>query len=117
MIHEKDNSAFKNFMNLWLTLGFMTGISFSSYQLCNWYGCNSWTGFMRADLICNACIDISYHLKNYQIALYGSIFTLLSYKMTSLINRAGAPTDKYIFEDYSLGRNSPRRLKEKKNES
>ena len=96
----EEESIFKNFVNLILTFGFMIGLSFGSFTLCTWYGCNSWSSFMRAD-----------HLKNYQISLYGSTFILVSYKITSLVNRAGSPTNKYIFEDYSLGRNSPKRLK------
>ena len=107
-------SVFKNSMNLILTLGFLTGLSFGSYQFCNWYGCNNWLSFMRTDLICNACIDASYHLKNYQISLYGSIFTLTTYQITTLINKASAPSEKYIFEDYSLGKKSPRNLKKYK---
>jgi len=91
----------------------MIGLSFGSYQFCNWYGCNGWTTFLRYDLICNACVDTAYHLKNYQISLYGSVFTLVTYKMTSFINKAGSPAEKYIFEDYLLGKKSPRRLKTK----
>jgi hypothetical protein len=104
--------SFKSFMNMVLTLAFMIGLSFGSYQFCTWYGCNGWSSFMRSDLICNACVDTAYHLKNYQISLYGSVFTLITYKMTTLVNRA-ASSDKYIFEDYSLGKNSPRTLKVK----
>lgn len=104
-------SVFKNFMNLILTLGFLTGFSFSSYHFCNWYGCNGWTSFMRTDLICNACTDTSYHLKNYQTSIYGSMFTLVTYQLTTLINKASSQTDTYIFEDYSLGKKSPRTLK------
>ena len=113
MIKETDNSACKNFINLIMTLGVMTGLSFGSFIFCNWYGCNSWMSFIRADLICNACVDTAYHLKNYQVALYGSMFTLITYKMTNLVSRASAPTITYIFEDYSLGINSPRRLRVK----
>ena len=113
MIKEIKNSSCKNFINLIVSLGVMTGLSFGSFTFCTWYGCNSWMSFMRADLICNACVDTAYHLKNYQVALYGSMFTLITYKMTSLVNRASAPTNTYIFEDYSLGRNSPRRLRVK----
>ena len=114
MIREQDNSACKNFINLIITLVTMMGLSFGSYTFCTWYGCNSWTSFMRADLICNACVDAAYHLKNYQVALYGSMFSLITYKMTSLVNRASAPTNTFIFEDYSLGINSPRQLNVKK---
>jgi len=89
-------SVFKNSMNLILTLGFLSGLSFGSYQFCNWYGCNNWLSFMRADLICNACTDANYHIKNYQTSIYGT------------------QTDTYIFEDYSLGKKSPRTLKTKK---
>ena len=39
------------------------------------------------------------------------MFTLISYQLTALINRAGTQTDTYIFEDYILGKNSPRSLK------
>ena len=70
---------------------------------------------MRADLICNACIDTSYHLKNYQTSIYGSIFTLITYQFTTLINKESSQSDTYIFEDYSLGRRSPRTLKKNKN--
>ena len=110
-----ENNSLKNLMNLIFTLLFMCGLSFFSYQFCNWYGCGSWTGFLRADLICNACVDTMYHLKNYQVSLYGSVFTLVTYKMTTLINRATSPTQTYIFEDifedYDLGKNSPKSLK------
>ena len=99
------NSSFKNFINLILTLGFMAGLSFCSLYFCNWYGCNSLSSFFRADLLCNACVDASYHLKNYQISLYGSIFTLITYKLTSLINRAKCPSNQFIFEDYSFNKN------------
>ena len=108
-----ENNSFKNFMNLLMTFGLMIGLSFGSYQFCNWYGCSSWSGFMRADLICNACVDTAYHLKNFQVSLYSGIFTLVTYKLTSFVNKANAPTDKYIFEDYILGKNSPRILKKK----
>lgn len=104
-------TAFKNCVNLFITLSLMTGLSFGSYQFCSWYGCNGWLSFIRADLICNACIDTSYHLKNYQISLYGSTFTLLSYQLTKLINRASVDDDTYIFEEYELGKKSPRQLK------
>ena len=104
-------SGLKNFANLMITLGLLTGISFGSYQFCTWYGCNGWFAIMRADLICNACTDAYYHLKNYQISIYGSMFTLISYQMTTFINKASAPSDKYIFEDYKLDKKSPRSLK------
>jgi len=104
-------TAFKNFANLLLTLGTMTGLSYGSLRFCNWYGCSGWSAFLRSDLICNACVDVAYHLKNYQISLYGSVFTLLSYHLSSLISKASAPSDKYIFEDYELGKKSPRSLK------
>ena len=93
-------------MNLILTLGFLTGLSFGSYQFCNWYACNNWLSFMRADLIRNACTDA-----NYQTSIYGIIFTLITYQFTILINKASSQTDTYIFEDYSLGKKSPRSLK------
>ena len=110
---EKDNSSWKNFITLIVTLGVMTGLSLGSFTFCTWYNCNSWSSLMGLDLICNACVNTVYHLRNYQIALYGSMFTLITYKMTSLINKVLPPTDIYIFEDYSLGRNSPRRFKVK----
>lgn len=108
-------SAFKNLINLILTLGFILLLSYFSYEFCNWYGCSSWSYLLRSDLICNACTDISYHLKNYQISIYGGMFTLVSYHLTTLINKATAPSDKYIFEDYNLARggDSPRSLKPK----
>ena len=106
-------SAFKNLINLILTLGLILLLSYFSYEFCNWYGCSSWSYLLRSDLICNACTDISYHLKNYQVSIYGGMFTLVSYHLTTLINKATAPSDKYIFEDYSLGKKSPRSLKQK----
>ena len=108
-----ENNIFKNFMNLILILFLMAGLSICSLLFCSWYGCNSLTmsNFFRADLICNTCIDSMYLLKNYQISLYGSVFTLVTYKMTTLMNRASSPTQTYIFEDYVPGRNSPPRLK------
>ena len=93
------NNVFKNFVNLVTTMSFMTGLSFFSYQFCDWYGCHGWSAFLRADLICNACTDASYHLKNYQISLYGSVFTLITFKMTTLISKAGSPTDTTFFDE------------------
>jgi len=107
--------AFKNCVNLFVTLFAMTGLSFGSYHFCNWYGCNGWLSFMRTDLICNACVDIGYHLKNYQISLYGSVLTLVSYQFSKLINKASFDSDKYIFEEYDLGKKSPRKLKQVNN--
>tara|TARA_B100002019_G_scaffold33299_1_gene27283 strand:+ start:5339 stop:5668 length:330 start_codon:yes stop_codon:yes gene_type:complete len=108
-------SAFKNLMNLILTLGFIVLLSYFSYEFCNWYGCNSWSYLLRSDLICNTCIDISYHIKNHQLSIYGGIFTLVSYHLKNLINKATSLSDKYIFEDYDLarGEKSPKSLKPK----
>ena len=105
------SNSMKKFANIIGTLAVMTGLSFGSYQACSWYGCDSWVSFMRADLICNACVDASYHLKNYQLSLYGATFTLITYKMSSLVERASSSTDSYIFEDYSLGRKTPPSLR------
>ena len=104
-------SSLKNFANLLLTLGAMTGLSYGSYQFCNWYECDGWSAFLRSDLICNACVDASYHLKNHQLSLYGGVFTLITCKLSSFISKASSPSEKYIFEEYDLGKKSPRSLK------
>ena len=114
MVSEQDNSACKNFINLIIILATMVGLSLGSYTFCTWYGCNSWTSVMGADLICNGCVNAAYHIKNFQIALYGSMFSLFTYKITSMVNKASSPTDTYIFEEYILGKNSPRRPNVKK---
>ena len=106
---ESDNSARNIIINMVITLGCIVSLSFARCTFCNWYGCNSMMSFMGTDMICNACVDVAYHLKNYQIALYGSVFTLLSYKMTNLVNLATSSKE-LIFKDYSLGINSPRKL-------
>ena len=72
------------------------------------------SNLFRTDLVCNTCVDSMYLLKNYQISLYGSAFTLITYKMTTLMNRASSPTQTYMFEDYIPGKNSPRTLKKLK---
>ena len=87
-------------LSLIAMMGFMGCLSLGSFMFCDWYGCNSMSSFFRADLICNMCTDISFHLKNYQIALYGSAATLIAYQMTSLVNKAGTTTDKFFFENY-----------------
>ena len=92
----------KHFINLILTMSFMSGLSFFSFQFCNWYGCNSFVNMLRVDLVCNTCTDISYHLKNHQMSIYGSIFTFLSYQLSTLINKAGSQNDKYIYEEYII---------------
>ena len=105
MVREQDNSVCKNFINLVIILATIVGLSFGSYTFCTWYG----------------CVNAAYHLNNFQIVLYGSMLSLITYnslityKMTSLVNKASSPTATFIFEDYSLGRNSPRRLNVKKN--
>ena len=104
----------KNFANLLLTIGLMTGLSYGSYQFCNWYGCDGWSAILRSDLICNACVDASYHLKNHQLSLYVGVFTLITSKLSSLISKASSSSDNYIFEEYELGKKSPRSLKVKK---
>jgi hypothetical protein len=70
-----------NLKNLIITLGLLTCISFTSN--------------------CNIITDS-------WISIYGIIFslvTLVSYKMTAF------EADTYIFEDYKLGKKSPRTLK------
>ena len=114
MVSEQDNSVCKNFINIIIILATMVGLSLGSYTFCTWYGCNSWTSVMGADLICNGCVNAAYHIKNFQIVLYGSMFSLFTYKITSLVNKASSPTDTYIFEEYILGKNSPRRPNVKK---
>ena len=99
MVREQDNSVCKNFINLVIILATMVGLSLGSYTFCAWYG----------------CVNAAYHIKNFQIVLYVSMFSLITYKITSMVNKASSPTDTFIFEDYSLGRNSPRRLNVKKN--
>ena len=110
----KENNIFMNLVNMIITIGFITCLSFGAYYFCNWYGCNSFRSFLYLDMVCNMCIDISYHFKNYQYTLYGGTMSLLSYKLHSLINWVQSPNEKYIFEDYVLGKNSPRRLNIKK---
>ena len=92
------NSDLKMLINMLSALGILSGISLCTHQLCNWYGCYSWSYFLRTDMLCNMCTDISYHLKNYHISLYASVATLASYKMTSLINSATVKSDKLLFE-------------------
>jgi hypothetical protein len=53
---------------------------------------------------CNIIVDT--RISFYQ-SIYGSIFSLIAYKMT---NKVLEP-DTYIFEDYKLGKKSPRTLK------
>ena len=57
------NADLKTFINMISAFGLISGLSFGSHQFCNWYGCYSWFSFLRTDIICNMCTDISYHLK------------------------------------------------------
>jgi hypothetical protein len=84
----KIDSCFRIFANVFMTTVFTGGISFSTLEFCNWWGCNTWTAIFRTDLVCNACTDVSYSLKNYQTSLYGTMFSVLSYQMTELVNKA-----------------------------
>ena len=94
-----NNSAdLKTFLNMVSAFGFISGISFLSHQLCYWHGCYSWYSFLRTDMVCNMCTDISYHLKNYNISLYASGVTLVTYKMSNFVNLAAAKSDKLLFE-------------------
>ena len=113
---EQEQSALKKFTYIMITTFIMSGCSFLSQIVCQWWGCYDITfvNLFRADLICNTCTDVSYHLKNHQIAIYGSVFTLLTCQLTNLINRVESPINKYIFDDYPLGKKSPRKLKLKK---
>ena len=90
------NTDLKTFINMLSVFGFIGGLSLASHQFCNLYGCNSWFHFLRTDMICNMCTDISYHLKNYHISLYASGVTLVTYKMTSLVNLAASKSDKLL---------------------
>ena len=92
------NADLKTFINMFSVFGFLSGLSFASHQLCNWYGCYSWFYFLRTDMICNMCTDISYHLKNYHISLYASGITIITYKITNLVNLASTKSDKLLFE-------------------
>jgi len=103
------------FINIMITTFILGSFSYINQIFCQWWGCNniSFINILRGDLICNSCLDISYHLKNHQIAIYSGIFALLSSKLTHLIYKAESSTHKYIFEDYSLGKKSPRELNPK----
>ena len=90
------NNDLKTFINIISMFGILGGISCGSHLVCNWWGCYNWYNFMRTDMICNMCTDISYHLKNYHISLYASGVTLVTYKMTSLVNLASTKTDKIL---------------------
>ena len=81
------NSVFKNVINLFMTTGFIGGLSFLCFQSCNWYGCNGWSSFFRADLICNACIDFSKMMKDYQFMLYGTATTTVALIFNNIISR------------------------------
>ena len=95
----KDNMT--NIKSSFLTLSLLMSLSYGSYQFCNWYECDLWSSILRGDLICNACIDASYHLKNLQMTLYGSLFTFLTYKMTSLVNKVISASDSLYSSDSS----------------
>jgi hypothetical protein len=51
------------------------------HTLCNYKGCNHWTYLFGFDAICNACIDFSKWIKDYQFMLYGSIISTLLVKI------------------------------------
>ena len=91
-------SDLKTFINMASAFSILSGLSFGSHQLCSWYGCYNWYSFIRTDMVCNMCTDISYHLKNYHISLYASAATLVTYKMTTFINLASSKSDKLLFE-------------------
>lgn len=92
------NADLKTFLNMIFAFGLISGLSFGSHQFCNLYGCYSWFYFLRTDVICNMCTDISYNLKNYHMSLYASAITLVTYNMTTLVNRASTKSDKLLFE-------------------
>ena len=92
------NADIKIFINIISMTCFIGSLSFTSHQLCNWYGCYNWNYFLRTDMICNACTDVSYHLKNYHVSLYASAITIATFKMTTLVNSATTKSDKLLFE-------------------
>jgi len=78
--------------NLILTLGLLTGISCISFTSnYNIFIVNSWIYF-------------------YQLSIYGSICSLVALIASKMTTKVFEP-DTYIFEDYKLGKKSPRTLK------
>jgi len=57
-------------------------------------------------LTCTVIIHTDNWISFYQVSIFCGMFTLIAYKMT----KAFEP-DTYIFEDYKLGKKSPRTLK------
>ena len=47
----KENNIFMNLVNMIITIGFITCLSFGAYYFCNWYGCNSFRSFLYLDII------------------------------------------------------------------
>ncbi len=82
--------------NLILTLGLLTGISCIS--------CISFTSN------CNITVDSRVYF--HHISIYGSIFSFVTLVASKMTTKA-FEHDTYIFEDYKLGKKSPRTLKNK----
>jgi len=110
-MNQKEKEKSDKCSHIMITAFVTGGLSMIGQMACQWWGCYeiSFINIFRGDLICNSCIDMSYHLKNHQIAIYGSLFALLSAQLTKFINNS-IPIEIPTFADYSLGKNSPRKL-------
>ena len=76
------------FYNILLPISVMILLNIVSFSECTFLGCYNldFSNFFRVNLLCNACTDLSYHLKEYQLQIYFSIGGILLKTSNDFIN-------------------------------
>ena len=54
--------------------------------ICYMYECSYWSHLFHHDLLCNACIDFSKMMKDYQFMLYGTATPTVALKFNNIIS-------------------------------
>ena len=79
------NFNFKPFLKFGFLLGSIVLTNITVHTICCYMGCHHWTYLFGHNLICNACIDFSKMIKDYQFMMYGTAATSFALKMNQFI--------------------------------
>lgn len=79
------SNSFKNVMRFSGLLGSIFLVNLSVHTGCMYLECYHWSYLFGHNLICNACIDFSKMMKDYQFMLYGTATTSIALKINNYI--------------------------------
>ena len=79
------SNNFRNIIRFSSLLGSIFMINICVHSSCMYLECYHWSYLFGHNLICNACIDFSKMMKDYQFMLYGTATTTVALKFNNFI--------------------------------